>query len=124
MPIWRTVRRQTKKSHSAGSIVVAIIIAFHQPIVTSGRNVFLVQANVSSAKYCLPVTVQMLEVQLHQARIVEIGCEVVSGAEWISAHADDSIPNLGRQMFDMLWIPGIVVTNLTSASNRARLIAK
>lgn len=48
----------------------------------------------------------------------------MSGARWISAHADDRIPNLGRQMFDMLWIPGIVVTNLTSASKRARLIAK
>lgn len=91
---------------------------------TSGRNVFLVQANISPAKHCLPVTVQMLEVQLHQARIVKIGREVVSGTRWISAHADDSIPNLGRQMFDMLWIPGIVVTNLTSTSKRARLIAK
>lgn len=83
---------------------------------TSGRNVFLVQANISPAKHCLPVTVQMFEVQLHQARIVEIGREVVSGAWWISTHADNSIPNLGRQMFDMLWIPGIVVTDLAGAS--------
>jgi len=66
----------------------------------------------------------MLEVQLHQARIVEIGREVVSGARWISAHADDSISNLGRQTFDMLRIPRIVMTNLATASECERLIAK
>jgi len=93
-------------------------------IMTSDRNVFLVQANISPAKHCLPVTVQMLEVELHQARIVEIGREVVSGARWISAHADDNTPNLGRQVFDMLGIPGIIVTNLAGASECERLIAR
>jgi hypothetical protein len=92
---------------------------------TSGRNYFLVEATISPAKYCLPITVQiMLEVQLHQARIVKIGLEVMSGAREISAHADHHIPNLGRQMFDMLWILGIVVTNLATASEGERLIAK
>jgi hypothetical protein len=58
----------------------------------------------------------MFEVQLHQVRIVEIGRKVVTGARWISAHADDGIPNLGRQVFDMFRIPGIVVGNLAAAS--------
>jgi hypothetical protein len=84
--------------------------------VASGRNVFLMQATISPAKCCLPVTVQMFEVQLHQARIVEIGRKVVTGARWISAHADDSIPNLRRQTFDMFRIPGIVVANLAATS--------
>jgi hypothetical protein len=65
----------------------------------------------------------MLEVQLHQARIIEICREVVSSAR-ISAHADDSIPNLRREMFDMLWVPGIVVANLATARDCERLIAK
>lgn len=65
----------------------------------------------------------MFEVQLHQARIVEIGRKVVTSAR-ISAHADDSIPNLGRQTFDMFRIPGIVVANLAAASECEWMIAK
>jgi len=65
----------------------------------------------------------MFEVQLHQARIVEIGRKVVTGARWISAHADDSIPSLGRQTIDMFRIPGIVMSNLAAASERG-LIGK
>jgi hypothetical protein len=66
----------------------------------------------------------MFEVQLHQARIVEIGRKVMTGARWIAAHADDRIPNLRRQTLDMFRIPGIVVANLAAASECAWLIAK
>jgi len=90
----------------------------------SARAVFFVEATISPAKCCLPVTVQMFEVQFHQVRIVEIGRKVVAGARWVSAHADDSIPNLGRQTFDMFRIPGIVVANLAAASEARRGIAK
>jgi hypothetical protein len=58
----------------------------------------------------------MLEVQLHQARIIEICREVVSSAR-ISAHAE-------REMVDMLWVPVIVVANLATARDCERLIAK
>ena len=66
----------------------------------------------------------MFEVQLHKARIVEIGRKVVTSARRISAHADDSIPNLGRQTFDMFRIPGIVVANLAAASECEWMIAE
>ena len=114
---------QAIRDDAAGSVIAAVV-ALHEPIVASGRNIFLVEASISPAECCLPLTVQMFEVQLHQAGIVEIGRKVVTGARWISAHADDSIPNLGRQTIDMFRIPGIVVSNLAAASQCVWLIAE
>ncbi|WP_439924935.1 hypothetical protein [Nitrobacter sp. JJSN] len=82
------------------------------------------ETTTSPAKYCLPITVQMLEVQLHHVRVVEIGRKVMTRVRWMSAHTDDSILNLGRQAFQMFRIPGIVVSNQTAASECAWLIAK
>lgn len=74
-------------------------------------------ATTLSAKRSLPVAVQMFEVQFHQAGIVEIGREVVTGTRlMISAHAGDGIAYLGGQTFDMFQIPGIVVVDLAAAS--------
>jgi hypothetical protein len=68
---------------------------------------------------------QKLEVQPDHARIVEEGRKVVTGARrMISTHADDRIPNLWRQTFDPLRIPGIVAANRSAARERDRLIAK
>ena len=90
----------------------------------TGRNIFLVEATISPAKCCPPVTVQMFEVQFHQVRVVEIGRKIMSGARLISTHAGNGIPNLGRQTIDMFGIPGIVVPNLTAAGECVWLIAK
>ena len=115
---------KAKRRYRRGSVVIAAVVALHEPIVTSGRNVFLVQATISPAICCPLVTVQMFEVQLDQVRVVEIGRKVVTGVRWMSAHADDSTPNLGRQPLDMFRIPGLVVSNLTPASKCAWLIKK
>ncbi|WP_154073081.1 hypothetical protein [Bradyrhizobium erythrophlei] len=76
------------------------------------------KATIYPAKYCLIAAVQMLKVQLYQMRIVKIGRKVVTGARGISAHTAYSIPNLGRQAVDMFRIPRIIVSNLTTASER------
>jgi hypothetical protein len=114
---------QATGDNVTGSVVIAPVVTPQKPIVASGRDIFLVKARISPAKSCLLNTVQMFKVQLDQVRIVEIGRKVVSSARWISTHADDSIPNLGRQTFDMFRIPGIVVANLTAASESEWLIA-
>jgi hypothetical protein len=49
----------------------------------------------------------------------------VTGARrMISTHADDRIPNLWRQTFDPLRIPGLVAANRSAARECDRLIAK
>lgn len=96
-----------------GSIVIASVVALQESIAAPGRNIYPVEATISPAKSCLSITEEMFEVQLHQARIVEIGRKVVTGPRWVSAHADNGIPNVGRQTFNMLRIPGIVVRSLT-----------
>jgi hypothetical protein len=115
---------QDDKRDGLGSVVVAAVVALQEPVMASGRDVFLVEATSSSAKNCLLITVQMFEVQLDQARIVEISRKVVTGARWMSAHPDHCIPDLGRQMIAMFRIPGRVVPNLTTASEYAWLVAK
>ena len=45
----------------------------------------------------------------------------MSGLRPIPAHAGDGTPNLGRQTIDTFRIPGIVVPNLTSASERGSI---
>jgi hypothetical protein len=110
--------------HYRRLVVVAVVVALQEPVMSSGRDVFLVKANSSSAKPSLRIAVQMFKVQFHQMRIVEIGRKVVTGPRRIPAHEDDRFPNLGRQPFDMLRIPGIVVANLTAASECARLGAQ
>jgi hypothetical protein len=57
-------------------VVIATVVALHEPIVTSGKNIFLMETTTSPAKDCLPITVQMLEMQLHQMRVVKIGRKV------------------------------------------------
>jgi hypothetical protein len=84
--------------------------------VTSGREVFVVETTISPAITRLVITSQMLEVQLDHTRIIKISRKVVSGARQMSAHADDGSPNLPRQTIDAFRIPGIVVANLTGAS--------
>jgi hypothetical protein len=111
----RFIRRQIRDG-AAGSVVIAAEVALLEPIVASGRNIFLAEAGISAAKSYLTLTVQIFEVQLHQARVVGIGRKVVTGERWISAHPDDSIPNLGRQTIDTFRIPRIVVSNLAAAS--------
>jgi hypothetical protein len=119
-------RLQASRDDAVGSVVIADVIALHEPIAASAGNIFLVKTTsfIAKSKYWLPIAVQMFEVQLHKARIVEIGRKVVTSARRISAHADDSIPNLGRQTFDMFRIPGIVVANLAAASECEWMIAE
>ncbi len=85
---------------------------------TSGRNIFLAETTICPAKCCPLSTVQILKVQIDQMRIVKISRKVVTGARRISTHVDDSISNLGRQAVDMYRIPWIIVSNLTTASER------
>jgi hypothetical protein len=90
------------------------------PKTPAGRKIFLVETIVSPAKPYLLIAVQMFKVQLNHARIVEVGGEIMTGTG-IAAHVDDGISHFGRQAFDMFRIPGIVVPNLASASDRGSI---
>jgi hypothetical protein len=61
-------RSQASREDAIGSVVIAAVIALHEPIAASGRNIFLVETTSFIARYWLPVAVQMFEVQLDQAR--------------------------------------------------------
>jgi hypothetical protein len=93
--------------------------------VASGQTIVLAEATIAPAKCCTPVTLQKFEVQPDQARILEVGRKIVTGARWmIFTHVDDRIPNLWRQMFDSLRIQRIVADNLTTAGECDWLIAR
>jgi len=61
-------RSQASREDAIGSVVIAAVIALHEPIAASSRNIFLVETTSFIARYWLPVAVQMFEVQLDQAR--------------------------------------------------------
>ena len=73
-------RSDASGDDAIGSVVIAAVIAPHEPVVASGRNIFLVEATTFPAEYWLLVTVQMFKVQLDEVRIAEIGRKVVTGA--------------------------------------------
>jgi len=60
--------------------------------------------------------------KLDQARIIEIGREIVTGTG-IGAHVYDGISHHQRQAVDMFRIPGVVVPNL-AATGECRSIGK
>lgn len=115
---------QASRDDANGSVVFATVVALHEPIVASARNIFVAEASIFPAQCCRPITVQMFEVQLHQARIVEIGRKVLAGARSISAHADDGIANFRRQTIDTFRTPWIVVPYLAAASECRWLVGK
>jgi hypothetical protein len=96
------------------------MVAPDEPIATTGRNIFLVETVASAAKPCLPIAVQMFKMQLNHVRAVEIGREIMTGTG-IAAHVDDGISHFRWQALDMFRIPGIVVPNLASASERGSI---
>jgi hypothetical protein len=59
----------------------------------------------------------MFKMQLDHVRTVEKGREIMTGAG-IDAHVDDGVSHFRWQLLDMFRIPGIVVRNLASASER------
>ena len=105
---------------SAWLVIIAAVVAPDEPIAAAGRNIFLVETIASSAKPCLPIAVQMFKMQLNHVRTVEIGREIMTGMG-IAAHVDDGISHFRRQALDMVRIPGIVVPNLASASDRGSI---
>jgi hypothetical protein len=66
------------------------------------------------------VTSEMFEVQFDQLRVLEIGSEVMGSSRWLLAHAVDGISNFCGQLRDMLGIPGIIVSDLATASKYER----
>jgi hypothetical protein len=105
---------------SAWSVIIAAILAPDEPIAATGRNIFLVETIASSAKPFRPIAVQMFKMQLNHVRTVEIGRETMTGMG-IAAHVGDGISHFRRQALDMFRIPGIVVPNLASASERGSI---
>jgi len=59
----------------SGSVIFTAVVAPDKPVVTSDRDIFLMKATALPA-ICRLTTVQMLKVQFHQARIVEISREI------------------------------------------------
>jgi hypothetical protein len=105
---------------SAWSVIIVAVVAPDEPIAATGRNIFLVETIASSAELYLLIAVQTFKMQLNHVRIVEIGREIMTGTG-IAAHVDDGISHFRRQAFDTFRIPGIVVRNLTSASDRGSI---
>jgi len=66
------------------------------------------------------ITPEMLEVQFDQLRILGISNEVMGSSRWFPAHAVDGISNFCGQLRDMLGIPGIIVSDLATASESER----
>src|ERR1700692_1619080 len=105
------------------SIASMAVVAPHEPVVASCRNIFLVQAAISPGNSRPLTTVQMLKVQLHQVRIVEISREIVTGTG-TAAHVADGVSHFRRQAFDMFRIQGIVVQNLAAACEHCSIVIK
>jgi hypothetical protein len=87
---------------SARSVVIAAVVAFYEPVVASGRNIFLVQAAIPCAKCCGLFAMKVLEVQFDHMGILGICHKIMNSMRRMFAQTDNDVPNLGRQTIDML----------------------
>jgi hypothetical protein len=76
------------------SVVIAAVVAPNESIAAPGRNIFMVETTVTTAKHYLLIAVEMFKMQLDQVRIVEIGRKIVTRTG-IRAHLDDAFRTSG-----------------------------
>jgi hypothetical protein len=99
------------------SVFSFAIIALAQSIAAARERVFLAKATrlpaerslivaALPAERSLIVAAQAFEVQPDHMRVVEIGCEVLCGTGVASAHLRHDIPHLGRELIDLMQVPG------------------
>jgi hypothetical protein len=84
-------------------------------------DIFLTQTGSVPAKAAFIIASQIFEVQLDQSCVIKICREIVPCVGRRSAHANDRISHFGRQMINMLRIPGIVVSDLAGARMSGKL---